>query len=299
MGVFMKLFVKIITLFIPIKSLRHAIRRFFDDRYINPLYSPLDMLLKNHSIYRPAVGYLRDIQLASVKILKEVDRICNEFNIQYFISFGTLLGAVRHGGFIPWDDDIDISMLRDDYKKFVDIFNKNTVFDELQAIFANTGSHIKVCLKGTSISLDIFCCDVFGKNMSTDEKISFSRKLNSLSKNKMLKNISKNSYNIEAEKLTNKLIERENSNECLKKSTIFYSIEFRHKWTCIVFDYSSIFPLKKIEFEGTKFYAPKNIDEYLTFIYGNYMEIPNKIKLHSDYRKIGLSEILKIKEFLR
>ena len=111
MGVFMKLFVKIITLFIPIKSLRHAIRRFFDDRYINPLYSPLDMLLKNHSIYRPAVGYLRDIQLASVKILKEVDRICNEFNIQYFISFGTLLGAVRHGGFIPWDDDIDISII--------------------------------------------------------------------------------------------------------------------------------------------------------------------------------------------
>ena len=61
---------------------------------------------------------IRDLQLAELEILKEFIRVCKELNLKYFLYGGTLLGCIRHQGFIPWDDDADVAMLREDYEKF-------------------------------------------------------------------------------------------------------------------------------------------------------------------------------------
>lgn len=73
-------------------------------------------------------GGMKRIWAAQMEVLMEIDRICKKFDIPYFAASGTLLGAVRHNGHIPWDDDVDIIMFRDDYMRFVNIARKELSF---------------------------------------------------------------------------------------------------------------------------------------------------------------------------
>ena len=65
---------------------------------------------------------LRELQMMQLATMKEIHVFCATHQINYYIIGGTLLGAIRHKGFIPWDDDIDIAMMRKDYDRFVELF---------------------------------------------------------------------------------------------------------------------------------------------------------------------------------
>lgn len=69
--------------------------------------------------YVPAM--MKRAWAAQLEVLHDIDKVCRKHNIQYFADWGTLLGAVRHGGFVPWDDDLDICMKRGDYRKFLEV----------------------------------------------------------------------------------------------------------------------------------------------------------------------------------
>ena len=72
----------------------------------------------------PETGQIRDIQLAKLALLKELDYVCKQNGLKYWIDFGTLLGAIRHKGFIPWDDDMDFAVPYQQYAELISVLNK-------------------------------------------------------------------------------------------------------------------------------------------------------------------------------
>lgn len=102
---------------------------------------------------------VRDVQLKILEIIKYIDRVCRENNITYFIMGGTALGAVRHGGFIPWDDDLDIFMVSSEYENFKRAFendaNANFMIQEWRTS-SKYLEYAKVRMNGTTFIEDSF-----------------------------------------------------------------------------------------------------------------------------------------------
>ena len=99
------------------------VQRFNNNNKLRELeshYQMLDLIFNSCDI--KANGVMRQIQLLSLELLRLFDNICEKHEINYWLDYGSLLGAVRHDGFVPWDDDMDISMMREDYNKFIKVF---------------------------------------------------------------------------------------------------------------------------------------------------------------------------------
>lgn len=255
---------------------------------------------------------LRDLQLFQLSILKELDRICKNNNIKYYLAYGTCIGAVRHHGFIPWDDDIDVHMMYDDYLRFMDVcktqldprfyfqshFNDAKTYVSWNRIGVKNSTSINLSLSHVhmpwGICIDIFPIFPYSDDPSTQAKISsYYRKFVLLSLKHYQKGTLKESHGIEKIKKMAHLLIPDRLNCFLfrhyfkklgqinEKTNDYvtgpYMIEKNHYLKKEVFG-DPVY----LQFEDCKFPCPNNYHDYLTLIYGNYMEIPkNKVK-HSD-----------------
>lgn len=255
-----------------------------------------------------ATGQIRDIQLANLAILLEIDKVCKKMGIQYWLDYGNLLGAVRHKGYIPWDDDIDISMIRDDFDKFVSVFEENVENKDLylKHIFNPKGSYLlKVAHKKCKyLFVDIFIYDYCKANMSDEEKIRYTEELEQ-KRSDFLKTITfENGIELyEKYKILRNDIQKDLDLNKPQNLDLIYGIEFGHKpyirnnW---VMSYEDILPLQEIEFEGYKFPTVNNPHNHLTEVFNNYMGYPKKIDFgHGAYALLSKYDKEIIKELIK
>lgn len=254
----------------------------------------------------PATGQLRDIQLANLALLKELDYVCKQNGLQYWLDAGTLIGAIRHKGFIPWDDDIDVAMMREDYEKIIDTFNKSSRNSDIYADYyrdtKNTCQYmIKIQHKKCHhLFVDIFPFDKYGEKISKEEQ---------LSKTKIIKNIRKQLQKNTSFSTPNDIVKQRiatamkdevlKNNDSVDESNLelIWGLDFNHSWDNWFTDYEVIFPLKEIEFEGTMFSCMNNPNAFLTRVYGDYMSYPPKITMgHSIFIELTEEEKQVIEE---
>lgn len=248
---------------------------------------------------------LRRVQLTQLEILREVDRMCRENGIRWFLCCGTLLGAVRHQGFIPWDDDLDIGMLRQDYEKFCrlapekldsrfcvqswytepdyplpfgKVRMKNTLYVEAKsAVFQENGFYI-----------DVFPFDYAPEN--PEEQAAHARKLNDLFRLKLMKSgyqpwVEKNRinwkkrigyllYQAKALKYTQK--ELAEQYDALASSCPAGDVLCRQRGLRKLECYHAQWYREFAEypFEMASFPGPKDYDAVLTAQFGDYMTLP-------------------------
>lgn len=251
----------------------------------------------------PAQGLLRDIQLANLALLKELAYVCEKNNFKYILDAGTLLGAVRHSRFIPWDDDIDILMFREDYEKIVSAFKNTTRNSDIYAEYhrdkdTNSQYFIKIKHKKCPfLGVDIFPLDSCGKHLSLKEQLIATNKICKILKH-LKKEIDPNISNKETKTiLTKTMKEKILLSSANENGDFVYGVDFAHKLKNWFLDRDIVLPLRKIQFEDSKYTTVNKPKEFLKNIYGDYMKYPKKMKiLHYSYKNLASEQLETIKK---
>lgn len=251
----------------------------------------------------PAQGLLRDIQLANLALLKELAYVCEKNNFKYILDAGTLLGAVRHSRFIPWDDDIDILMFREDYEKIVSAFKNTTRNSDIYAEYhrdkdTNSQYFIKIKHKKCPfLGVDIFPLDSYGKHLSLKEQLIATNKICKILKH-LKKEIDPNISNKETKTiLTKTMKEKILLSSANENGDFVYGVDFAHKLKNWFLDRDIVLPLRKIQFEDSAYTTVNKPKEFLKNIYGDYMKYPKKMKiLHYSYKNLTSEQLETIKK---
>lgn len=247
-------------------------------------------------------GKLDTIQNILLSFLLEIDRICKKHNIKYFLAGGTLLGAVRHKGFIPWDDDADVMMLRDDYDRFLKVLpyelpaNFAIQTDEITSHFPFTKIRINDTVFSTEFSSrfeDIhngIFFDVLAQDQTSNNKLVRKLHMRATASARWLvldkwrgtkvnangkfasfiANVLKTIFPLSIlEKFQNKLMVQFRN----KKNASFLFDSMGRNITRGEFPKQWLEEAVYVDFEGYKLPIPKEYDKYLSYLYGDYMDM--------------------------
>ncbi len=253
-----------------------------------------------------AHGVMRQVQMLNLDVLTAVDKVCRKHNLSYWLDFGTLLGAVRHKGFVPWDDDIDIGMPASDYEKFCKIADQE--LKDTCAFFKRVPSQIGKTLHRDFVPqtpsewVDFifwrlrgklaFATDIFPyyfSDMDTDV-ISDTLRQGCGVKDKLFENFDNydDFKNVEKQVLP---LQDKIASETGRH--LFLGLETR-VYQPHIYKSDDVFPLKELEFEGRKFFVPNNYNKILIDTYGDYFEFPRDMHKHLFLRDLNSEELDKL-----
>ncbi len=248
---------------------------------------------------------LDDVKKIEIEILNTLVTICEENHLRYFLTAGTLLGAVRHEGFIPWDDDIDVGMPRRDYEKLKLILhnrildekyqllsyeNHGTKYNFMKMVDVRTVLYEKYMAEATGVWVDIFPIDGLPNSYFLTRlkciKLEFWRRILNISIARS--ECGKTKYRKLVKGFLQPIVKLISVNYmCRKINSVFAKYDFDS--SNYVGEVSEGFSYKaRIErkdydedvvmFEGRRYIAPKGKDKLLTQIYGDYMTLPPEDK---------------------
>ncbi|MEI3251452.1 MAG: LicD family protein [Candidatus Gastranaerophilaceae bacterium] len=244
--------------------------------------------------------YKRNLQLKILDIVKEIDRICNLYSIEYYLIYGSALGAVRHQGFIPWDDDFDIGMTYENYNKFIKVcdkeLNKNKFFLQTPDNEPNyylsfmklrdiTTTLIEEGNKNKNITYGVYV-DIFPIVGVPKQKLK--RKILEINRAFALSaniNVINSKILFLVFRIILKTFGKKNILKICTKNCVKYSCNDYEDW-CSIFDgdgFVTNLTTKtimgkptRVQFEDIELPIPEKSDEYLKHIYGDYMKLPTK-----------------------
>lgn len=256
---------------------------------------------------------LRGLQKKELSILKEIDIICRNHGIDYWLDGGTCLGAIRHEGFIPWDDDIDIAIRLEDLPRFIECAQKElpeNLF--VQTMKSDPSSRLHITKVRDLNSFYVEFRDDFSRPYQKGVFVDIFPFIEYPSANmKWMKHIilaicrSKAILTVQhyyslrsfveffyfgAKYVLNSMLWKCLCVCCAKGK--YYGNVVENNGYGIVHRYDSVFPTSKVKFEDAEFNAPHNPDAYLKDLYRNYMQLPpeDKRKVHSIFFMKNLIE---------
>lgn len=266
---------------------------------------------------------IKKYQQFQLRLLERTDRICQELGIRYYMIGGTLLGAVRHGGFIPWDADIDIAMRRADYERFRQYWMEAESDDYFYQDHTTEPNHLSphalLRIKGThvvmntrvseryaaaedGIYLDIFPLDEPPADKKKQDKqrkallrirrtIELKAAYTYGTSTGKLKRLAKKTVQLCLLPLSlttlNKMLHKQMGKYTGCNSGCLVSMASHYSYWKQLMEDGIYGEPQRISFEGRQFYAPAQTDAYLKKIYGNYMELPPEEKRYSDLKTIA------------